>query len=184
MCIHQGRVLQYKLPPNSVRHSKFISPSHYIPVQTAGSAAPRGRSGSTLCRSLGVVFLYSWMGRWGRSRGRFVWARPVVVTSVLVPVASWFKPGHKGGWGVVAVVVAVTRVVVVVLDRLWHQAVDAERGLGDHFHLFPISHVQHHPVVEGKRRRRRRGSGAAARRAAATGGCRAGRGRRGRRQRH
>lgn len=64
----------------------------------------------------------------------------------------------------VAVVVAVARVVVVVLDRLRHQAVDAERGLRDHFHLFPISHVQHHPVVGGETAAaaaRKRGSGAA-----------------------
>lgn len=37
----------------------------------------------------------------GGSCGRFLWARPMVVTSVLVPVASQFKPGHTGGWGVV-----------------------------------------------------------------------------------
>ena len=81
------------------------------------------------------VMLLRWRLRGGRRR--------VVMMVVVVMVML----------GVVAVVVAVACVVVVVLDRLWHQAVDAKRGLGDHFHLFPISHVQHHPVVGGKRRR-------------------------------
>lgn len=130
LCIHQGRILQYKLPPRLVRHSKFISPSHYIPVQTAGSAAPRGRSGSTLCRGLGVVFLYSWMGRWGRSRGRFVWARPVVVTSVLVPVASWFKPGHKGGWGVVWLCGTTKRRTLGLYHGSWKPKVGSPPRLG------------------------------------------------------